>query len=279
MGVAKVNLKAHDAHQQFVDSLHHTGFAVLENHPIDVALIHKVYEDWRAFFASEEKHQYLFTKEDQDGFYPMSVSEKAKGYDVKDIKEFYHFYPWGRQPELIGPETQQLYQALLSLAGQCLRWIDHFTPDHVRAGFSMPLNRMIKNSQRTLLRILHYPPLLGDEQEGAVRAAAHGDINLITLLPAATDTGLQMQDKKGRWVDIPSDDGAIIVNIADMLEMASDHYYPSTIHRVVNPTGAAAERSRLSLPLFLHARPEVVLSPEYTAEEFWQERLREIGHL
>ena len=136
---------------------------------------------------------------------------------------------------------------------------------------------MIKDSGQTLLRVLHYPPLKGEEEPDAIRAAAHGDINLLTVLPAANEPGLQVQRKDGSWMDVPCDFGTLIVNIGDMLQEASGGYYPSTIHRVINPEGADMTRSRISLPLFLHPRPDVVLSERYTAESYLQERLRELG--
>ena len=109
-----------------------------------------------------------------------------------------------------------------------------------------------------------------------MRAAAHGDINLLTILPAATEPGLQVLDKDGGWVDVPCDFGLLIVNIGDMLQEASGHYYPSTTHRVLNPTGVAATKSRISLPLFLHPRREVVLSERYTVEKYFNERMEEL---
>ena len=136
---------------------------------------------------------------------------------------------------------------------------------------------MIAQSQRTLLRILHYPPITGDEELGAIRAAAHGDINLLTILPAANASGLQVQLKDGSWFDVPGDFGCLIVNIGDMLQEASGGYYPSTIHRVINPEGQDKTKSRISLPLFLHPNADVVLSERYTADEYLQERLRELG--
>jgi isopenicillin N synthase-like dioxygenase len=109
-----------------------------------------------------------------------------------------------------------------------------------------------------------------------VRAAAHGDINLLTMLPAATEPGLQVLGQDGAWHDVPCDFGLLIVNIGDMLEEASGHYYPSTVHRVLNPTGEAASKSRISLPLFLHPRREIVLSERYTVGSYFDERMREL---
>lgn len=279
MDILTVDLTAADASKNFVESLRKTGFAVLKNHPISTSMIKKVYKDWGEFFASEDKHHYLFDEHDHDGFFPMEVSEVAKGFDIKDIKEYYHYYPWARQPACIGPETLQLFNEMSRLAGELLGWIEQETPEEIRAKFSIPLSEMITSCPRTLLRILHYPPLTGNEQPGAVRAAEHSDINLITLLPAATDSGLQVKDKSGKWHDVSCDFGTIVVNIADMLQECSDHYFPSTPHRVINPKGDACFRSRLSLPLFLHARPEVRLSERYLVGEYWKERLMEIGVL
>ena len=136
---------------------------------------------------------------------------------------------------------------------------------------------MIKDSPRTLLRIINYPPLRGDEPKQSMRAAADEDINLITLLPAATATGLQVKDTVGRWHDVSCDHGNLVVNSGDMLQVCSQYYYPSTTHRVNNPEGEAAKQARLSMPLFLHARPEVKVSPTQTANDYLLERLKEIG--
>lgn len=136
---------------------------------------------------------------------------------------------------------------------------------------------MIEGSEKTLLRILHYPPLEGDEELGAIRAGAHEDINLLTVLPAANEPGLQVKTKEGDWLDVPCDFGNLIINIGDMLQEASGGYYPSTTHRVINPEGADKTKSRISLPLFLHPKPEVVLSERHTANSYLMERLRELG--
>lgn len=110
-----------------------------------------------------------------------------------------------------------------------------------------------------------------------MRAAAHEDICLLTVLPAATATGLQVKDTQGQWHDVVSDPGTMVVNVGDMLQLASRHYYRSTTHRVVNPQGEDAKKSRLSMPLFLHARNEIQLTPEITVKDYWIERLKELG--
>jgi isopenicillin N synthase-like dioxygenase len=136
---------------------------------------------------------------------------------------------------------------------------------------------MVENNDKTLLRILHYPPLEGDEELGAIRAGAHEDINLLTVLPAANEPGLQVKTKEGDWLDVPCDFGNLIINIGDMLQEASGGYYPSTTHRVINPEGSDKTKSRISLPLFLHPKPDVVLSERHTANSYLMERLRELG--
>ena len=136
---------------------------------------------------------------------------------------------------------------------------------------------MVEQSDKTLLRILYYPPLEGDEELGAIRAGAHEDINLLTILPAANEPGLQVKTKENEWLDVPCDFGNLIINIGDMLQEASEGYYPSTTHRVVNPEGADKTKSRISLPLFLHPKPDVVLSERHTANSYLMEHLRELG--
>lgn len=277
MKLETIDYRAPDSAERFVKSLHETGFGVLSNHPIKQALVEKIYQEWYTFFNSEEKQTYLFKSETQDGFFPASVSETAKGHSVKDIKEYFHVYPWGRIPDSLRDNILEYYQQANHFAAELLGWIEQYSPADVAEKYSIQLSEMISNSQKTLLRILHYPPMQGDEELGAIRAAAHEDINLITILPAANEPGLQVKTKQGEWMDVPSDFGNIIINIGDMLQEASGGYFPSTSHRVINPQGADKTKSRISLPLFLHPNPEVVLSERHTADSYLMERLRELG--
>lgn len=277
MKLETIDYRAEDSAKRFVESLRETGFGVLSNHPIDKALVDTIYEEWQAFFNSDEKQNYLFKPETHDGFFPAEVSETAKGHTVKDIKEYYHVYPWGRIPDSLRENILRYYQEANALAEELLGWVEAHTPAEVAVNYSIALPKMIENSHKTLLRILHYPPMSGDEELGAIRAAAHEDINLLTVLPAANEPGLQVKAKSGEWLDVPSDFGNLIINIGDMLQEASGGYFPSTTHRVVNPEGADKTRSRISLPLFLHPKPEVVLSERYTADSYLMERLRELG--
>ncbi|TPE49781.1 isopenicillin N synthase family oxygenase [Maribrevibacterium harenarium] len=266
-----------NAAQEFTTSLRETGFGVLKNHPIQQALVNSIYQNWQAFYNSEEKHNYHYNVGTQDGYFPPEVSEVAKGHTKKDIKEYFHYYPWGQCPAQLKAELARYYQEANQLAAQLLGWIEAHTPADVAQHYSEPLSQMIANSDQTLLRVLHYPPLKGDEELGAIRAGAHEDINLITILPAANEPGLQVKLKDGSWMDVPCDFGNLIVNIGDMLQEASGGYFPSTSHRVINPEGADKTKSRISLPLFLHPRPEVVLSERYTAKSYLHERLVELG--
>ena len=272
-----VDYQSPNAAKEFVESLRNTGFGVLKNHPIPQQLVESIYKNWQAFFNSEEKHNFLYNKDTQDGYFPPDVSEVAKGFSVKDIKEYFHVYPKGQVPAQLEAEIREYYRLASEFAQELLSWVQAEAPAEVRAKFSIDLKDMIKDSEQTLLRVLHYPPMTGDEEPGAIRAAAHGDINLLTVLPAANEPGLQVQRQDGSWLDVPCDFGSLIINIGDMLQEASGGYFPSTIHRVINPTGKASDKSRISLPLFLHPRPDVVLSERYTADSYLQERLRELG--
>ncbi|MFB2683887.1 isopenicillin N synthase family dioxygenase [Shewanella mangrovisoli] len=279
MKLETIDYRAADSAKRFVESLRETGFGVLSNHPIDKELVESIYAEWQAFFNSDAKNEFMFNRETHDGFFPASISETAKGHTVKDIKEYYHVYPWGRIPDSLRANILAYYEKANALASELLEWIETYSPAEVKAKFSIPLPDMIAESHKTLLRILHYPPMTGDEEMGAIRAAAHEDINLITVLPAANEPGLQVKAKDGSWLDVPSDFGNIIINIGDMLQEASGGYFPSTSHRVINPEGTDKTKSRISLPLFLHPNPSVVLSERYTADSYLMERLRELGVL
>jgi len=276
MHLPVVDFTSPTAPQEFCKSLHETGFGVLKNHPLNQDLVESIYAEWLGFFKSEAKSQYPNDPVKHDGYFSPSVSETAKNNTKKDLKEFYHLYPWGRYPAEVSDNAKRYYADGAALAATLLRWVEDNSPPEVKARYSMPLPEMIEGSDHTLLRVLHYPPLRGDEEPGAVRAAAHGDINLLTILPAATEPGLQVLGKDQAWHDVPCDFGLLIVNIGDMLQEASGHYYPSTVHRVLNPTGEGARKSRISLPLFLHPRREVVLSERYTVEKYFNERMEEL---
>jgi isopenicillin N synthase-like dioxygenase len=277
MQVQVIDYQASDAAEKFVESLRNTGFGVLTNHPIQQALVDKIYQDWYVFFSQEEKQGFAFDPEKQDGYFAPEISETAKGHNKKDIKEYYHVYPWGRIPAQLKADILNYYKMASDLASELLDWVEKHSPPEVTKHYSEPLSHMIKDTPNTLLRILHYPPLNGTEEHRAIRAAAHEDINLLTILPAANEPGLQVKAQDGEWLDVPADFGHLIVNIGDMLQEASQGYFPSTSHRVINPTGENAAKSRISLPLFLHPRNEVVVSEKHTHASYLLERLKELG--
>lgn len=281
----KVSYKQPDSKQRLTESLHQIGFAVLTDHPISSALIAATYDEWQHFFNSETKHCYTFDPAIQSGYFPFQT-EQAKGYNQPDLKEFFHLYDWGIMPDRFSLKSRQLFHQMSRLAAELLAWIESLMPADIRSQLTMPLCHMIadsraKCSRATLMRILHYPPLTDTksnlELEGAVRAAPHEDINLITLLPAATASGLEILDHQGIWHAVPSNPGDIVINVGDMLQMASHGYFRSTTHRVINPQCSEADRSRYSMPLFLHPRSDVLLAGTTTAGDYLQQRLREIG--
>ncbi|MFZ1386216.1 MAG: 2OG-Fe(II) oxygenase family protein [Thiolinea sp.] len=277
MSLQAVDYLSPHAAAEFVESLREYGFGVLKNHPIRQESVQSIYRNWLQFFQGSEKYDYRF-RSSFDGYFPPEVSETAKGCSVRDVKEYFHFYhPWGICPEALRAELIAYRQAANALAEELLGWIEAYSPPEVAILYHEPLSAMIHDSDQTLLRVLHYPPFQGSEPAQALRAAAHEDINLLTVLPAANEPGLQVLTKTGEWLDVPCDFGFLIVNIGDMLQEASGGYFPSTTHRVTNPPASSANVSRISLPLFLHPRPEVVLSERYTADSYLQERLRELG--
>jgi isopenicillin N synthase-like dioxygenase len=148
-------------------------------------------------------------------------------------------------------------------------------PASISAQLSEPLRDMIVDSQQTMLRVLHYPPV--PEGQPVLRAAPHEDINLLTLLPAADGPGLELQLPEGEWISVPQQPGQLIVNIGDMLQEATGGFLPSTTHRVATPDVWHQSASRMSLPLFLHPRPDVVLSERYSAQQYLRQRLNELG--
>lgn len=278
MSIRTVDYRDPDAGQEFVRSLHETGFAVLKNHPIPAELLDSIYRGWGRFFNGDEKQAFMFDPENRDGtqqgYHPSEVSETAVGHTVKDLKEYFHVVPGCRVPASLEREIFAYRDAAFELGKQLVSWLQKFATPEAMAGLSEPLTDMLCN-QASLLRLLHYPPLRGDEEPNAVRAAAHEDINVMTILPVAEQPGLQVKDKQDNWVDVASVRGELVVNSGDMLKEMTAGFYPSTTHRVINPVGneGFANVSRISIPFFLTPRPDVVLSERYTSASYLQERL------
>ena len=273
--IQSIDYNKNSSPKAFEKSLRDTGFVTISNHPIPHDLIDNVYSEWEGFFSNNDKFKYLFDKNSQDGFFPF-LTENAKDSTIKDLKEFYHIYPWGKLPHSIGSSTMILFDEILSLATELLGWIEQACPSEIGNNFSIPLKSMIHESTSNLFRIIHYPPITESDDASALRAAAHEDINLITVLIAGSEPGLQAQDLNGEWHNISCDKNTVVVNSGDMLKIASNNYYPSTTHRVINPD-TSLNVSRYSMPLFLHPRDEVVLNDEHTARTYLNQRLGEIG--
>lgn len=275
MDVAVVDFTAADAPERFATSLRETGFAVLTHHPLSWQLVEQVYAEWSAFFDDAEVLRYT-TTDSQTGYFPPDVSETAKGFQVKDLKEFFHVYPWSRYPTQVSDAALRYRDEALLLARTLLDWVEANTPGEITGRLSMPLSQMMDGSTRSLLRVLRYPPLPDEVPDGAVRAAAHEDINLLTVLPASDQPGLELLGANGEWYPVPCDPGSLAVNGGEMLDLATGGYYPATTHRVVNPTGPAARLPRMSLPLFLHPADDVVLAHGRSAYDFLTQRIREL---
>ena len=273
--ILTIDYKSSDLGINLTKSLKNTGFAVIQNHPISKSLISSIYNEWKSFFKSKAKHNYPFHKIKQDGYFPY-LSENAKGNKAKDLKEFYHIYDWGRYPSEISDKTNELIFEFKVMAKNLLSEIHINSPVDIQNKFSIPLDTMIQKSAQNLLRIIHYPPLSGQESPQSIRAGAHEDINLITLLVAGSQPGLQVLKKDNTWMDVSTSKDYIIINVGDMLQECSDGYYPSTTHRVINPQNNL-DISRYSMPFFVHARDEVMLSDKHTAKSYLEERLKEIG--
>ena len=154
-------------------------------------------------------------------------------FGVLKQKEFYHYYSWGRLPVELSTNTKKLYEELVNLTSILLQWIEDETPDHIKSLFSIPLPNMIENSRTHLLRIIHYPPLDGTEKSGAIRGAAHEDINLITLLIGAEEGGLEVLNKNDEWIRVQPSSNSIVCNIGDMMQLVTNKKLKSTTHRVV----------------------------------------------
>lgn len=275
MQIQLVDYRATDADKALTESLHETGFAVLTNHCIEAERIDEAYRLWADFFASQEKFTYLRNPDTQDGYFPFK-SENAKGASAKDLKEFYHVYSWGKVPDALTDITYRLFDDLRLLGTELLGWLDQNLPTPIAKNLTASLPQMMEGSEQNLLRILHYPPLEDKVDAEEIRAAAHEDINLMTLLLSGSAPGLQAQDTQGIWHDVPCNPRMITINSGDMLALATDNYFPSTTHQVINPD-KDMNASRYSMPMFLHPRPDIDLKQGFTANQFLQERLKEIG--
>lgn len=265
MEVQICNLRSASFASDFRNSVMDTGFAVVTHHGIDYGLIKEAQQAWRLFFLANGgyKEQFIDTVDSNMG-YKGFKTEKAVGAVKPDLKEFFHWKPTKRIPTEVASVTMQLFYQLEDVSSQLLSTLDR--DGKYRAS--------CEASDNTILRTLYYPKMDFSQEPGSVRAAAHEDINFITLLVAASAPGLQVMDKKGTWYDVPHEQNSIVVNIGDMLQLASGGLYRSTTHRVVNPDNSNSDR--ISMPLFVHPHSDTILAEGFTAGEFLAQRIAEI---
>ncbi len=277
------------------------GFCGFVNHGVTDRVVEDAYDVFRRFFALREdiKLQYRSGAGGQRGYTPFGI-EQARDQSVPDLKEFWHVgremgaeNPW---PDILQPnlwpqeipdfhaKAYTLFRSLDDLGKRVLQLIAislGIAPDW----FDTRIDR-----GNSILRAIHYPPIR-DKKTPAVRAARHEDINLITLLTGSSEEGLQILSRDGAWIPVTSIPGTIVVNIGDMMKRLTNHVLPSTPHRVVNPPGTKSDKSRYSIPFFLHPNPDFLIEtlPEcvsaerpnlypqpITANDFLVQRLREI---
>jgi len=280
MDVQRIDIAGAEAGPALARSLRETGFAVLSGHALDAGLLARLYARWGRFFGSDEKYDYRMRPsalvDNPVGFVPADVSETAVGGECKDLKEFYQFMPGEMLPPALAADTLAYLDEAFALGARLLASLYRAAPAGTFRRLEAPLDSVVSRAH-SVLRVLHYPPLTGAEARGAVRAAAHEDINLLTLLPVADRPGLELRDVRGEWRALAGRRGDVIVNAGDMLCELTAGYFPSTTHRVVNPSSPAENLSRLSMPYFLTPRLDTVLSARYTAGSYLAERLAQIN--
>jgi isopenicillin N synthase-like dioxygenase len=275
------------------------GFIVLYDHPISEQLLQTSYQQVETLFSlkSSVKNKYSAKGNGGQRGYTAFGVEHAKDAEAVDLKEFWHvgqelstnhkyhsvYSPnlWPEEmPEFKG-NFLKLYQALENTGNIMLEALCF------DLGLKNNYFSEMTDAGNSILRLLHYPPIPDGADPRSIRAAAHEDINLITLLVSASASGLQLKDRDGKWLDVESEKGDIIVDSGDMLARATNEVYPATTHRVVNPEDAST--SRYSMPFFMHPHSEAVLSciescrgdgakyPDISSHDFLMQRLKEIG--
>jgi isopenicillin N synthase-like dioxygenase len=292
--------------QQFIDKIGHAyeniGFVALKGHFLDKELVENLYTEIKNFFdlPIETKKKYEIPGIGGQRGYVSFGKESAKGKKEGDLKEFWHFGQYvdsdskyaKEYPENVTVNElakfnevgKKTYQMLEKTAKYVLRSLAlHLGLDETY------FDKYIKNGN-SILRPIHYPPIK-TEPKGAERAAAHGDINLITLLMGAQGKGLQVQNHEGDWIDAMAEPDEIMINVGDMLSRHSNKKLKSTIHRVVNPPKEMWGTSRYSIPFFMHPISDMKLNvlencidaenpkqfDDITAGEFLDQRLKELG--
>jgi isopenicillin N synthase-like dioxygenase len=280
----------------FGDAFGRTGFAVVSDHGIPQDVIDAALHATKTLFALPEATKAAYVVPGgggQRGLTPFGI-EAAKGAARADLKEFWHVgrdlpaghrfaatMPanlWPTEVPAFQPAVSALFAALDAAGRRMLRAIA------VHLGLAANFFDEPVAEGNSILRLLHYPPV-ADAEAGAIRAGAHEDINVITLLLGAEEAGLQLLARDGEWHDVSAPEGSLVCNIGDMLQRLTGGRLPSTTHRVVNPAPERAAFPRYSTPFFLHFRPDYrietlpggpLMAPPITADAYLQERLREI---
>lgn len=292
--------------QKFVDEIgkayEDIGFVALKGHFLSDELVSNLYAEVKKFFDLPEDVKQKYEIEGIGGQrgYTSFGKESAKGKKEGDLKEFWHFgqYVEGN-PELEKEYPDNVYVEEVpefnEVGKQTYKMLEK-TAKYVLRALALHLgleetyfDDYIKNGN-SILRPIHYPPITQEPKE-AVRAAAHGDINLITLLMGAQGKGLQVQNHKGDWIDAIAQPDELMINVGDMLSRHTNNKLKSTIHRVVNPPRELWGTSRYSIPFFMHPVSDMKLDvldscidennpkqfEDTTAGEFLTERLIELG--
>ena len=280
------------------------GFCAVRGHFLDDDLIKRLYNQIKLFFDLPDniKRKYEHPEFSGQRGYVSFGKESAKGSKHGDLKEYWHFGQYVEEkdkdkynyfPNIYVDELpefnkvgKELYSTLEKTAKYILRALALYL--NIEENY---FDNYIKNGN-SILRPIHYPPILDDPKE-AVRAAAHGDINLITLLMGAHGKGLQVQHSNGEWIDAMAGKDELMINIGDMLSRHTNNVLKSTVHRVVNPNKELLKKSRYSIPFFMHPVSEMRLDvlescicddhpkafEDITAGDFLNERLVELGLL
>lgn len=285
--------------RELYEGLRECGFVVLRDHPIPAGLLRRAYELSRRLFdlPLDVKMRYDSGSGGARG-YTAFGRENAAGNPTPDLKEFWHVGPEpatgpGGPPPNVWPAELPGFKACFVELHARLTALGLDLLDAVgeAMGLAPSFFRELTAGGDSICRLLHYPALgEGMAAGGAMRAAPHTDINLLTLLVGATDSGLELRGADGGWLPVPSRENEIVLDTGDMMARLTNGMLPSTVHRVANP--AAGDRSRYSMPFFLHPRGDASLAcppqclgeegpkhPPITAGEYLRRRLREIGLL
>ena len=278
------------------------GFVALKGHFLDDTLVDNLYGEIKNFFdlPTETKQSYEIEGIGGQRGYISFGKESAKGKKEGDLKEFWHFGQYVEDNPALEAEypenvTVNELADFNTIGKQTYKMLEK-TGVYVLRALALFLDldefyfdNYIKNGN-SILRPIHYPPIT-EEPKNAVRAAAHGDINLITLLMGSHGKGLQVQNHAGKWIDAIAEPDELVINVGDMLSRHSNNRLKSTIHRVVNPPKELWGTSRYSIPFFMHPVSEMPLNcldncvtednpkgfEDITAGDFLMERLIELG--